>query len=191
MGYICPYCGEGLPDEEYCPCSAGAGYDEDDEGEDEESPRRRRGGSLYPRQPGEERFYLDYEPGTGQCPPECLDHPQHIYILCYGRAVLVRDRDYLPHDPTRNYPITHYVGYTGQRPPVRRVREHGARSAHHIAAIRPGSMRDEAHAKRHERCPSCGGSLWYYAESPTYSEKFARHGVPGQVPRTRFPRGKG
>ena len=30
MGRICPSCGEGLPDEEYCPCSAGTSYDEDD-----------------------------------------------------------------------------------------------------------------------------------------------------------------
>jgi hypothetical protein len=69
---------------------------------------------------------------------------------------------------------------TAQQPPVERVREHGARSAHQIAAIRPGTMRDEAHAKRYERCPRCGGSLWYYAESPTYLADFARHGAPGQ-----------
>jgi hypothetical protein len=180
MGYICPYCGEGLPEDEDCPCSAGISYDEDHYGEDEKSPRRRRGSSLYPRQVGEEQFYFDYEPGVGQCPPGCLAHPQHIYILCYDRAVLVRDRDYLPLDSTRNYPITHYVGYTAQQPPIRRIREHGARSAHQIAAIRPGTMHDEAHAKRQERCPRCGGSLWYYAESPTYLAEFARRGAPGQ-----------
>lgn len=27
---------------------------------------------------------------------------------------------------------------------------------------------DEDTAKRTEACPACGGSLWYYAQSPTY-----------------------
>jgi hypothetical protein len=173
VGYVCPDCGEGLPDDTPCPCTMGYGDldDEDDYGEDEGSPPRRRGGSLYPRQAGEEQFYFDYEPGVGQCLPECMAHPEHIYILCYGRPVLVRDRDYLLDDPTRNYPITHYVGYTGQQPPVKRVREHGARSAHHIVVIRSGTERDEERAKSSEACPKCGQSLWYYAESPTYSDE--------------------
>jgi hypothetical protein len=175
LGYVCPYCGEGLPGEELCPCQTGPGDYLD------ESLPRRRGGSLYPRQPGEERFYLDYQPSAGQCPPSCLVHPEHVYILCYGRPVLVRDRDYLHRDPAVDYPITHYVGYTAQQPPVKRVREHGARSARHIAAVRPGTVRDEANAKRNECCPRCGGSLWYYAESPTYSEEFTRFGAPGEV----------
>ncbi|MFI6031638.1 hypothetical protein [Amycolatopsis magusensis] len=105
---------------------------------------------------------------TDSCPPECLKHPEHVYILCYGRPVTVSSRDGLRGDPTTDYPITHYVGWTSQQPPVRRVRAHGARSAHYIAQIRPGTLADEDHAKRHESCPTCGKSLWYYAESPTY-----------------------
>ncbi|MFD9965054.1 hypothetical protein [Amycolatopsis sp. NPDC059020] len=77
------------------------------------------------------------------------------------------DRDYLREDHSHDYPITHYVGYTRQLP-IRRIRSHGARSAHHVAKIQPGTMDDENNIKRHELCPKCGRSLWYYAESPTY-----------------------
>jgi hypothetical protein len=114
------------------------------------------------------------------CSGECLVHRQHIYILCYGNPVIVRSRDYLPGDPSRKYPISHYVGWTGQLPPTRRVRQHGAMSAHHVAQIRPGTMDDEGHAKRSEACPRCGQSLWYYAESPTYSDEYASNALRGQ-----------
>lgn len=119
------------------------------------------------------------QPAAG-CPDNCRAHQQHIYILCYGHPVNVRDRDYLRDDPTRGYPITHYVGWTSQLPPIERVRQHGAKSAHYVAEIRPGTMRDEAHAKRHEPCPKCGQSLWYYAESPTYSEEYIQNAARGQ-----------
>jgi hypothetical protein len=148
MGYICPYCGEGLPEDELCACTMGY---EDLEEEEEEV-----------------------------CPGECLAHRQHIYILCYGRPVLVRDRDYLRRDPSKRYPISHYVGWTSQLPPIKRVRQHGAKSAHYIAQIRPGTMLDEEHAKRFEPCPRCGQSLWYFAESPTYSEEYAKNPAPDQ-----------
>ena len=119
--------------------------------------------------------------GREACPGDCLEHDEHIYILCYGSPVIVRDRDYLHDDPSIGYPITHYVGWTSQLPPIKRVRQHGAKSAHYVAEIRPGTMRDEAHAKQFETCPRCGQSLWYYAESPTYSEEFVRHAAPGQA----------
>jgi hypothetical protein len=102
-----------------------------------------------------------------------MAHPEHVYVLCYGAPTFVRSRDYLVADSSHDYPITHYVGYTRQRPPVKRVRAHGARSAHHVAVIRPGGLMLEHHLKRHGSCPTCQGSLWYYAESPTYP------GLPG------------
>lgn len=102
------------------------------------------------------------------CRPDCLDHPEHVYILCYGTPTVVGSRDYLVTDPARGYPITHYVGHTQQQPPIKRVRQHGARSAHFVAEIRPGSWHDEHETKRTGACPSCGASLWYFAESPTY-----------------------
>jgi hypothetical protein len=48
------------------------------------------------------------------------------------------------------------------------IRSHGARSAHYIAEIRAGTLADEETAMHTEACPKCGGSLWYYGESPTY-----------------------
>jgi hypothetical protein len=51
---------------------------------------------------------------------------------------------------------------------VKRIRSHGTCSAHYIAQIRPGTLADEEIAKRTETCPACGGSLWYFAQSPTY-----------------------
>ena len=107
-------------------------------------------------------------PDLGSCSGRCSEHAEHVYILCYGQPVIVSDRDYLIADPTHDYPITHYVGYTRQQPPVQRIRSHGARSAHYVAQIRPGTMDDEDDIKQHEPCPKCGRSLWYYAESPTY-----------------------
>jgi hypothetical protein len=96
------------------------------------------------------------------CPPNCTSHPEHVYILCYGEPVHVADRDYLPGE-TVDYPIDHYVGYTRQQPPEKRVRSHGNRSAHHIAAVTPGTVDDESRLKATGRCPKCDASLWYYA----------------------------
>lgn len=105
--------------------------------------------------------------GDLSCPAGCRAHREHVYILCYGQPVIVKERDYLPDDPARNYPISHYVGYTRQQPPVKRIWSHGAHSAHYIAQIRPGTLAGEDSAKRTEACPKCGGSLWYFGESPT------------------------
>lgn len=88
-----------------------------------------------------------------------MAHPEHVYILCYGVPTIVGDRDYLTSDPAYEYPITHYVGYTRQQPPVKRVQAHGARSAHCIVSIRPGTTADKDEIKLHESCPKCGKSL--------------------------------
>ena len=76
--------------------------------------------------------------------------------------MLVRDRDYMPDDPPMDYPIGRYMGYS-QQLPIDRVRQHGARSAHHIVAIRPGTMDDEDEIKLSGTCLRCGQSLWYFA----------------------------
>jgi hypothetical protein len=109
------------------------------------------------------------------CPADCQEHRGHVYILCYGQPVVVRDCDHLHIDPTWQYPKTHYVGYTG-RAPIVRIREHGNRSAHFIAAIIPGGDIREMAYKLFAACPTCGGSLWYYGESPTYQPSF-REGI--------------
>jgi hypothetical protein len=118
-------------------------------------------------------YEFTYNPDDeGLCAGNCRAHGEHVYILCYGRPVMVRDRDYLLADPTGEYPISHYVGYTTQLP-IDRVRQHGARSAHYLVAVQPGTERDEYQIKRTGTCPRCGKSLWYFAESPTYSDEFA------------------
>ena len=187
MGYICPSCGEGLPEDTPCPCEMGDELDDDEQewvpfipADDEQEKRVRliRAAEIGPPLPGSAP--PDDVNNEGDCPGKCLAHRGHIYILCYGRPVLVRDRDYLPGDPSRKYPISHYVGWTSQLPPIERVRQHGAKSAHYIVQIRPGTLRDEEHAKCLETCPGCGQSLWYYAESPTYSEEYANNALPGQ-----------
>ena len=105
-----------------------------------------------------------------RCPPGCLEHLMHVYIICYGKPTLIRSRDYY-RKPIENYPIDHYVGWTQQQPPVERVRQHGAMSAHFLVEIRPGDTDDEFRIKYEELCPRCGKSLWYYRtprEAPPY-----------------------
>ena len=104
-----------------------------------------------------------------RCPPGCLEHLMHVYIICYGKPTLIRSRDYYC-EPHENYPIDHYVGWTQQQP-VDRVRQHGAKSAHFLVEVRPGDTRDEFRIKYEEFCPKCGKSLWYYRtprEAPPY-----------------------
>ena len=178
MGYICPSCGEGLPEDTECPCTMGYEDLDDEEDQEDEEVRFILPAEIGPPLPFGPR---PYDPGSeAECPGKCLAHSQHIYVLCYGRPVLVGNRDYLRGDRSRKYPISHYVGYTSQLPPIERVWQHGAKSSHYIAQIRPGTVRDEEHAKRFETCPKCGKSLWYYAESPTYSEEYADNPLPGQ-----------
>jgi hypothetical protein len=104
----------------------------------------------------------DYVPARSTCEPTCGNHPEHVYILCYGRPVYVSSRDYVSTETDRRYPIAHYVGYTRQQPPVKRIRQHAAQSARHIAHIQPGDEALEESIKRSWRCPRCGGDLWYY-----------------------------
>lgn len=106
------------------------------------------------------------------CQPNCDDHGEHVYTICYGKPTMVGDRDYLLTESSEYpYPITHYVGWTGQHPPIGRVRSHGARSANYLVDLRPGTQCDEELTKELGSCPGCGGSLWYYGESPRAAER--------------------
>jgi hypothetical protein len=60
MGYICPYCGEGLPEDEICPCQS-FGDDEDDQPETRTIIR----GSLLPVIRGERVGVVAGERGGG------------------------------------------------------------------------------------------------------------------------------
>ena len=123
-----------------------------------------------------------HPPAHKVCEPNCRKHRMHIYIICYGKPVMVRDRDYLRQDWETRYPITHYVGFTTQLP-IDRVRQHAALSAHYLVEVRPGTEFDEQTAKLYEKCPRCSRSLWYCAESPSYKRKYRR-----QVKRLRRQR---
>ena len=96
-----------------------------------------------------------------RCIRDCLEHPMHCYIICYGRPVYVSDRDWARGEPHEDYPIDHYVGWTG-RMPIVRVREHAQLSARYLVEVRPGTTADEFRIKLEENCPKCGKSLWYY-----------------------------
>ncbi len=123
-----------------------------------------------------------HPPAIRRCDPKCREHRAHIYIICYGKPTVVRDRDYLRADGDAwgsGYPITHYVGFTTQVP-VDRVRQHAALSAHYLVEVRPGGGADELNAKLYEKCPRCGGSLWYFAESPTYKRRYRRQAIRRQ-----------
>jgi hypothetical protein len=69
MDYIWPYCGEGPPDDEYCPCSAGTGYDEDDYGEIRNRHSRSRASGLYPRQAGKNSSTSTTSPASANVLP--------------------------------------------------------------------------------------------------------------------------
>lgn len=96
------------------------------------------------------------------CSASCTKHQAHVYVLCYGEPVSVRDTDI----GRNSDPIDHYVGWTGRPPPVTRVREHGQMSAYCIAELLPGTGRDEARMKSTGRCAYCGASLRYWEQSP-------------------------
>jgi hypothetical protein len=98
---------------------------------------------------------------TQSCEPGCMRHREHVYILCYGEPVVIKEGD------CGERPVTHYVGYTQQQPPVKRVWQHGRGSARALVRIRPGTLRDEARAKCLEKCPRCGGRLWYFGGKRT------------------------
>jgi hypothetical protein len=101
------------------------------------------------------------------CKLTCDKHDEHVYTLCYGRPTLVKDRDHITRDPIRDYPITHYVGFT-TRQPIVRIREHGAHSIDYVIDIQPGTELQEEGIKLFQNCSQCGGSLFYYSESPGY-----------------------
>jgi hypothetical protein len=92
--------------------------------------------------------------------------PGTIYALHYDPAVVVQrvSQDYAGLSPQRNgrgllsaSPIRHYVGWTQQVNPRKRI------AAHHIAStpvtvtiVGQGTMRDEERLKRTGRCSVCG-----------------------------------
>lgn len=56
-------------------------------------------------------------------------------------------------------PIRHYVGWTQQDKPSRRISAHGPAAFREVVYLEPGTMQDEERIKRNGTCPKCGESL--------------------------------
>ena len=89
-----------------------------------------------------------------------------VYTLCYSPPVVVLSvsSDYpVEVDPTCRFyqssrPIRHYVGWTQQKDPGRRIANHHPAGTPVTVTRRFGlTMRDEERVKRTGTCPTCGG----------------------------------
>lgn len=96
------------------------------------------------------------------------DIPGMVYVLHYDEPQVVWSvsRDYAgtraelgPHGLVSERPITHYVGWTQQADPRRRIYRHGPAALVTVASLTPGTMRDETQAKIGGVCAKCGEPL--------------------------------
>jgi hypothetical protein len=83
--------------------------------------------------------------------------PGWVYVLCYGAERELRSID-VPQA------VSHYVGWTQQRVPLNRVKQHGARSVSRLVSMNPGSRIDEERIKATGKCAWCGQQLEYRTE---------------------------
>ncbi|MGW0356135.1 hypothetical protein ACWDXV_18205 [Nocardia nova] len=88
------------------------------------------------------------------CTAECRGHEEHVYIACFEEPTTLRDADIV-------LAVTHYVGWTRQIPPVRRVSQHGAACRKALIIVIPGALSDEQELKDSGICPKCGRPLRY------------------------------
>ena len=56
-------------------------------------------------------------------------------------------------------PIRHYVGWTQQAKPSRRISPHGPAAMRKVVYLESGTMQDEDRIKRTGTCPTCGEPL--------------------------------
>lgn len=92
----------------------------------------------------------------------------HVYVLHYETPQVVKSvsDDYAGAEPARDRegwlsetPIRHYVGWTQQANPRRRIHRHGPAAHREIVYLEPGTLHDERAMKRNGSCPKCGESL--------------------------------
>jgi hypothetical protein len=83
-----------------------------------------------------------------------------VYVLCLGEPRTMRDADVPPH-----IPVTHYVGYTQQQPPMNRPMSHGRGLATRVVLLVPGTLQDENDLKTGGTCPLCGQPLNYFLDA--------------------------
>jgi hypothetical protein len=99
--------------------------------------------------------------------------PGTVYGLCYDPPVIVESvsMDYAGDPPEHNArgylsagPIRHYVGWTQQKDPKRRILNHHSAGTAVTVALGRGTMEREEEIKRTASCPTCGRP---YADSLT------------------------
>jgi hypothetical protein len=94
--------------------------------------------------------------------------PGHVYVLHYEVPQTVKSvsRDYAGSSPLADTdgflsatPIRHYVGWTQQRLPRKRINRHGPAALREIVYLQPGTTQDEQRMKLTGTCPKCGEPL--------------------------------
>lgn len=88
--------------------------------------------------------------------------PATVYILCWKTPQIVKSvsSDY-GYDGTSAKPITHYVGWTSQANPYKRINNHSLKAwrSDHVYLFTPATLIDEEDYKRNRSCPGCGTEL--------------------------------
>ena len=82
--------------------------------------------------------------------------PGHVYVLHYEIPQVVRS---VSSDYPSSSPIRHYVGWTQQTDPRKRIRAHGPADLREVVSLVPGTPTDEEDTKRGGTCPKCGEAL--------------------------------
>jgi hypothetical protein len=91
--------------------------------------------------------------------------PGHVYVLHYEVPQLVKSvsGDYAGPSPVADSdgylsarPIRHYVGWTQQTKPSKRISRHGPAALRELVYLQPGTTRDERQLKLTGTCPKCG-----------------------------------
>ncbi len=88
-----------------------------------------------------------------------------VYALHYESPRVVRSvsGDYAGPDPRSDssgwlstFPVRHYVGWTQQRDPRKRIGRHAPMGVTEIVYLEPGTMLDERELKHAGQCAKCG-----------------------------------
>ena len=94
--------------------------------------------------------------------------PGMVYVLHYEVPQIVKSvsRDYAGPSPRADAdgllsarPIRHYVGWTQQARPSKRISRHGPAAKREVVYLQPGTTRDEQTLKLAGTCPKCSESL--------------------------------
>jgi hypothetical protein len=130
---------------------------------------------------GRPQWVLDLEAKHG-VPLEQI--PGMVYALHYDPPRVVRSvsGDYAGVEPRADSagwlsagPIRHYVGWTQQRDPRKRISKHAPMSATEIVDLAPGTMRDEHELKLTGQCPKCGEPYRNSLAIRPERDEFAKH----------------